>query len=583
MSSETEQEVLQLIDKIEKTAKEQVDSLEITVKETQQKRENRGRPKTLPNEGGGIDKGSRKQHLECAQGHSDTSDELPRQTAVREEASIRRRGTSSAKPTKECQTLHAQAWEIELKNRRMGWTVQTGSKENYDWFRNWNREPETNPHSREWIEKCWQRDRQQCKCYGWRQQCWADSAEDWKEHVQRCDDCRDWEEKECPIRSHSSFVKRGMLQEMSSRGYIQDRIILKDGQSTCCAEMTCIHDFFRHWRFDVPWWACVNGHCNLHFRQKKLNRVFPKVPRITILNAQKCPCLRKGCTCQYSEKHPYHFDLCGAQNCLNDTTCKPHRNWRKIWRIHSEMGSVKNSDGEAMIRDQLQSAEQIAKGLGKYNHEEYEIRMVQGDESAIKIRIQVNGKQGNALIDSGSTENFISRKFAKGLVKEIESQGNMTVTRFDGTQVQFPIRKAIVSYRIQGQEYTDEFRIIPMGDGTEIILGYPWMKRMNPEINWQQKTVKLPRAQNSREKKKHEGNSLPRPGALMQLTPETFCRQGDVSNETYQESTDERNERHIPEFEYVVPREEYEARQEEVRKNLPKYLWKYEEVFCPQA
>jgi hypothetical protein len=63
MSSGTEQEVLQLIDKIEKT-----------VKETQQKREKRGRPKTLLNEGGGIDKGSRKQHLECAQGHSDTSE-----------------------------------------------------------------------------------------------------------------------------------------------------------------------------------------------------------------------------------------------------------------------------------------------------------------------------------------------------------------------------------------------------------------------------------------------------------------------------------------------------------------------------
>jgi hypothetical protein len=140
-----------------------------------------------------------------------------------------------------------------------------------------------------------------------------------------------------------------------------------------------------------------------------------------------------------------------------------------------------------------------------------------------------------------------------------------------------------VKYWIQGHGYQDEFRVIPMGDGTEVILGYPWMKKMNPRIDWQRKRVQLPRARTCGEKKSCEGNSPPRPGALMQLTPEAFSGRGETSNKPYQEPTAMDSEIHIPEFEYVIPQEEYEERKAEVRQKLPRYLWQYEEVFCPRV
>jgi hypothetical protein len=571
--------MLQKVKEVENLMKQQADNLEKTVQQIWQKQDYGGRPEATDS----YDKDSRKKDHRCAHGHSDTSDKPLVQTAAQKEVSNHRGGTSSEKSMEQCQEPHTATWEeIELKTRNMAPQLQTGSAEIYEWFRNRNREPEQNPHGKDWIEKCWQRDSQQCKCFNWNQRCWADSAETWDEHTGHCPGCRGWERKGCPIVSHGSVVKQRMMRELSKRSYIDGRVMLRNGESTCCMEMTCIHDFIRHWRFDVPWWACVNGQCYTHFRQKRLNRVFPRIPRISILNAQRCPCLRLGCACQYSRKHPFHFDLCKAQNCIGDLPCEPHESWQKIWRIQKQ-GSWESADEARRIERLLQSAERIARGVENFNVEEHVVRSAHQDEPSIRIKVRIGGVEGHALIDSGSTANFLSDRFAREIAAETENKGTMTVTRFDGTKAEFPLEITTVRYWIQGQGYQDEFRIIPMGDGTQVILGYPWMKKMNPRIDWQRKRVQLPRAQTSGEKKGCEGNSPPQQGALIQLTPEAFSGRGETSNNTYQKPTAMESEKHVPEFEYVIPQKEYEERKAEVRRKLPRYLWQYEEVFCPRV
>ena len=267
---------------------------------------------------------------------------------------------------------------------------------------------------------------------------------------------------------------------------------------------------------------------------------------------------------------------------MSDQQCEPHDSWKEIWRIQGE-GFYESPEKTREIETRLRHAERIAQRTENFNVEEQVIRMAQTTEQAIRIKIMCKGVEGKALIDSGSTANFMSQDFAEKVKAESKESGTMTVTRFDGTQTNLPLKIANMRYWIQGQHQYDEFRIIPMGDDTELILGYPWMKRVNPKVDWDRKRVRIPRAQQSGEKKNKEGNSPPQQGTMMQSTQETFSGRGETSKKRYPESIAKDSETDIPEFEYIIPKEEYEERKAEVRKRLPKYLWKFEEVFCPRA
>ena len=70
----------------------------------------------------------------------------------------------------------------------------------------------------------------------------------------------------------------------------------------------------------IPWWACLNRHCSSHDSAKRRNGVWPVLPVVTIRNAQKCPCLREGCECSWSQEHPFHRGMIPKKLC----PCKKH-------------------------------------------------------------------------------------------------------------------------------------------------------------------------------------------------------------------------------------------------------------------
>ena len=114
----------------------------------------------------------------------------------------------------------------------------------------------------------------------------------------------------------------------------------------------------------------------------------------------------------------------------------------------------------------------------------------------LKIRIQLAGVMALAMIDSGTTRNFMSRKFATnhripGLPKKRPYQ----LTVVDGTPLNqdeemvkeetLPLISQIYGKNL-GRIIFDLVSI-----PHEVILGIPWLEKVNPSIDWNSQKITI--------------------------------------------------------------------------------------------
>ena len=96
-----------------------------------------------------------------------------------------------------------------------------------------------------------------------------------------------------------------------------------------------------------------------------------------------------------------------------------------------------------------------------------------------------------ALLDSGASGKFIDQNFAKNMkIKQQDLEKPIKVYNVDGTlNKQGTIRKYVdLNLEIHGQKR--KHRLLIMGLGKQkIILGFTWLKEMNPMINWRKGTL----------------------------------------------------------------------------------------------
>ena len=59
-----------------------------------------------------------------------------------------------------------------------------------------------------------------CKCYGFNQECWANSEERWIPHTEHCEACMTWARTNCALPGHSTKSKDSMLSDMGNRRYL---------------------------------------------------------------------------------------------------------------------------------------------------------------------------------------------------------------------------------------------------------------------------------------------------------------------------------------------------------------------------
>ena len=102
------------------------------------------------------------------------------------------------------------------------------------------------------------------------------------------------------------------------------------------------------------------------------------------------------------------------------------------------------------------------------------------------------GVQASVLIDCGSTTNFISKRFV--LLNQISSVNTATsqvVRLADGSvSTTCKLVQSLHLY-INDREICESLLVFPI-ESFDIILGMPWLKKHNPNINWETNQIVFP-------------------------------------------------------------------------------------------
>ncbi|KAI9777423.1 MAG: hypothetical protein M1816_004730 [Peltula sp. TS41687] len=106
----------------------------------------------------------------------------------------------------------------------------------------------------------------------------------------------------------------------------------------------------------------------------------------------------------------------------------------------------------------------------------------------VQVRTPTGWKTLTALIDSGANENFISHlRIAELGIKPRLDEATPRVTTIDETQLQVygiyrPRIRATDNSGTTGESHS---RLLAASfTGWDIVLGWPWLKELNPDINW---------------------------------------------------------------------------------------------------
>src|SRR6266576_1606322 len=100
-----------------------------------------------------------------------------------------------------------------------------------------------------------------------------------------------------------------------------------------------------------------------------------------------------------------------------------------------------------------------------------------------------------ALIDSGTKGKFIDGTIINWR-NVIRLKKPITVRNVDGTYNEMGkiCYKTKICYNMKQNQFEDWFYITKLGD-QKVILGLPWLKQVNPDIDWSTGTVSFPKEQ----------------------------------------------------------------------------------------
>ena len=121
-----------------------------------------------------------------------------------------------------------------------------------------------------------------------------------------------------------------------------------------------------------------------------------------------------------------------------------------------------------------------------------------GDGSRITVEMTLRGKKLKLLIDCGATGNYISPRTVSRINIPFKSITPYSLEVVDGTKINYQegvIDQGTIPSKLvtpDGHTSFVQFDIALIGKH-EAILGMPWIKEHNPEIDWNAGTVQFSR------------------------------------------------------------------------------------------
>jgi dUTP pyrophosphatase len=110
----------------------------------------------------------------------------------------------------------------------------------------------------------------------------------------------------------------------------------------------------------------------------------------------------------------------------------------------------------------------------------------------LRVEGQIGDQKVRMLVDSGASRNFISTELVRTLNVEPRPYGpeGPKIRLGDGSIVPVEGKAEDVPVWMEGRMEEIDFEMLPMGEKTAI-LGMPWLRDVNPRIDWANMTVQL--------------------------------------------------------------------------------------------
>ena len=112
------------------------------------------------------------------------------------------------------------------------------------------------------------------------------------------------------------------------------------------------------------------------------------------------------------------------------------------------------------------------------------------DHSLLVFEVVISGQRFKALIDSGASGSFLSTRVANQLKLKKVVKGVPDVVRLaDGSTLE---STHVLRMQFDLGEFSDSetFHILDLPDH-DVVLGRPWLRRINPDINWKTDTMQI--------------------------------------------------------------------------------------------
>ena len=114
--------------------------------------------------------------------------------------------------------------------------------------------------------------------------------------------------------------------------------------------------------------------------------------------------------------------------------------------------------------------------------------------SALFIDLQIqNLKNIRALIDSGASDNFIDSRFAMDNGFDLQNlQNPIRLTLFDGSAASHGLIQQFCIIDVDfpcGARHSVRFLLTPLDRSASLVLGYTWLIRHNPSIDWIERKI----------------------------------------------------------------------------------------------
>ena len=108
--------------------------------------------------------------------------------------------------------------------------------------------------------------------------------------------------------------------------------------------------------------------------------------------------------------------------------------------------------------------------------------------SVTLIGLLPNIRSIKALLDSGASLNLIHEELVAALGLPTQPCAPMYVTIANGSKLHHANRVVTLKFTLAGVQHEETFLVAPLGSN-QLILGMPWLERVNPEIDWKLRTL----------------------------------------------------------------------------------------------